>query len=263
MSTRRFISFIRTCQARGAFLLAWRYKQFLRTLNSKIYSNKDLIGTAELQVSDASMGVLRGTFKPIEKYFEIVQKEVWYFWNSKKVDYKRWKSLRFNVQLENGFFLSPIGGYTIEDSPEFPDEPKNIDIAGVHHQIITDFLETEPPRSFVEEPWAQLNIEQKLTFENELKMELPSKKSSTRLFKKHEPQHLLNGVNCSAICHDQRSDDVLYEINGTNVQDCFALVHLTWKGESEVEGYPNTKLYQDFDHFKHDRMYPDKADWKD
>lgn len=209
------------------------------------------------------MGVIRGTFKPVEKYFEIVQKEVWNFWDSEEVDYRRWESLRLNVQLENGLFLSPIGGYTIEDSAEFPEEPKYIDIAGVHHHTITDFLGTEPSRPFVEEPWSELRIEQKLAFEDELKKELSSKKSPILLFNKHEPEHLLHGVTFSAICHDQRSDDILFEINGTNIEECFALIHLTWKGKPEVEGYPSTKLYQDFDHFKHDRMYPDKADWED
>ena len=38
--------------------------------------------------------------------------------------------------LDNGYFLFPCGGYTIDDIPDLPNEPKRIDIAGVNLDIL-------------------------------------------------------------------------------------------------------------------------------
>jgi len=234
-----------------------------KVLKAKIFSHHQLIGTTELQVGDESMGGLFGEFVPTALYFDKVQRQVWKFWNTHQPDYKKWYPLRFNVQLENGAFLFPQGGYTIDDIEELPNEPKQINIAGADQDIIRDFLLTNPPRPFVEAPWCELNIEQKIGFENELNKELGLIQKSFFNFINKPTKHLLSGSEFSAFCYDQRNDDVLFEIRNHNLNKQFALVHLTWTGKKEREGYPNTLLYEDFDDFKYSTMYPDKADWEE
>jgi len=232
-------------------------------VKAKIFSHRQLIGTTDLQIGDETMGGVFGDFVPTELYFDEIQKSVWKFWQTNKPDYQKWYSLRLNVQLENGIFLCPQGGYTIDDIKELPDEPKRIDIAGIHHKIITDFLSANPPRPFVEEPWNELQIEQKIGFEDELKKELGIGEKSLFDFIKKQERHILFDSEFSAFCHDQRNDDVLFEIRKSDLDKQFALVHLTWTGKKEKEGYPNTTFYSDFDEFKYSRMYADKAEWED
>ena len=69
-------------------------------MNSRIYSNKELIGMANLEVGDDSMGCLFGEFRPNEKYFQIAQNVIREFWKTQKPDYSKLKSLRLNVQLD-------------------------------------------------------------------------------------------------------------------------------------------------------------------
>lgn len=232
-------------------------------MKAKVFSHHQLIGTAELKVGDEAMGVLFGEFIPTALYFNKVQKQVWKFWETPQPSYKKWHSLKFNVQLENGVFLFPQGGYTINDIEELPNEPKQINIAGANQTIIQDFLLTSPPRVLVEEPWSELNIEQKIGFENELKKELGNAQKSFFNFLNKPTKHLLADSEFSAFCYDQRNDDVLFEIRKPNLDQQFVLVHLTWTGKKEREGYPYTSLYTDFDEFKYSRMYPDKADWEE
>ncbi len=232
-------------------------------MKAKVFSHHQLIGTTELKVGDEAMGVLFGEFIPTALYFNKVQKQVWKFWETPQPDYKKWHSLKFNVQLENGVFLFPQGGYTIDDIEELPNEPKQINIAGVCQAIIQDFLLTNPPRILVEEPWSELNIEQKIGFENELKKELGIAQKSCFNFLNKPTKHLLADSEFSAFCYDQRNDDVLFEIRKPNLDQQFALVHLTWTGKKEREGYPYNSLYTDFDEFKHSKMYRDKADWEE
>jgi hypothetical protein len=232
-------------------------------VKAKIFSHRQLIGTTDLQVGDESMGGLFGDFIPTEIYFNKTQQCVWKFRQTNKPDYQKWYSLRLNVQLENGIFLYPHGGYTIDDFKELPDEPKRIDIAGVDHKIIKDYLLTNPPRPFVEEPWSELQIEQKIAFEDELKKELGIGGKSFFDFINKSASHILFDSEFSAFCHDQRNDDVLFEIKKPHFDKQFAIVHLTWTGKEEQEGYPNTEFYSDFDDFKYSRMYADKDEWED
>ena len=232
-------------------------------MKAKIFSHRQLIGTTVLQVGDESMGGIFGEFTPTEIYFDKIQKYVWEFWQTNKPDYKKWCSLRLNVQLENGVFLFPQGGYTIDDIKELPNEPKRIDITGVDNKILQDFLQTNPPRPFVEEPWNELQIEQKIAFEDELTKELGINEKSFFDFLSKQKNHILFDSEFSAFCHDQRSDDVLFEVKKHGLEKQFALVHLTWKSKKDIEGYPNTTFYSDFDDFKYSRMYADKAEWED
>ncbi len=229
-------------------------------MKAKIFSHRQLIGTTVLQVGDESMGGIFGEFTPTEIYFDKVQKYVWEFWQTNKQDYHKWYSLRLNVQLENGVFLFPEGGYTIDDIKELPNEPKRIDIVGVDSKVLQDFLQTNPPRPFVEEPWNELQIEQKIAFEDELKKELGIGDKSIFDIIKTSKRHILFDSQFSAFCHDQRNDDVLFEIRKPEFEKQFALVHLTWTSIKEREGYPNTTLYSDFDDFKYSKMYADKAE---
>ncbi len=101
-----------------------------------IYSHDKIIGTAELEVGDFSMGGLYGSFNPNQTYFNQIQKHAQEFLNTNGKNIKEWMSLRFNVQLENGMFLFPVGGITIEDSEELPEIAKRIDFAGIDTRII-------------------------------------------------------------------------------------------------------------------------------
>lgn len=232
-------------------------------MNAKVFSYRHLIGTAELQVGDKTMGGVFGNFVPTAYYFDNIQETVWEFWQRNKPDYKKWYSLRINVQLENGMFLFPQGGYTIDDIKELPNEPKRIDIAGVDNKVLQDFLLTNPPRPFVEEPWNELQIQQKIAFEDELKKELGLNDKSFSDYIIKQEKHILFDSEFSAFCHDRRNDDVLFEIRKHGFEKKFALVHLTWTGKKEAEGCPNTTFYSDFDDFKYSRMYADKAEWED
>jgi hypothetical protein len=232
---------------------------------ASIYSNTLLIGHTDLQVGDESMGCVFGEFTPTENYYKFVQKSVWEFWSTDKPNYQRWDALKINVQLVNGYFLYPIGGYTFDDVEEFPEEPKRIDIAGLYRHVIEDFFQTVPPRPFVEEPWATITIEQKLLFERELQTEIRNSPGSFFGVIESEGKHVLLDYHCSAVCKSLRCDDILFSIhNNKGSNKTYALVHLTFNGKTEESTmWPSTTLFDSFDNFKFERMYPDKAEWED
>ena len=70
-------------------------------MKARVFSHRQLIGTTELQVGDETLGGVFGNFVPTEYYFDKIQKSVWEFWQTNKPDYKKWYSLRLNVQIEN------------------------------------------------------------------------------------------------------------------------------------------------------------------
>ncbi len=234
-------------------------------MTASVYSNTTLIGHTDLQVGDESMGSVFGDFIPTENYYKFVQKSVWDVLATTKPGYKKWHSLNINVQLENGYFLYPIGGYTFDDAEEFPDETKRIDIAGLFRHVIEDFFLTEPSRPFVEESWERITIEQKILFDTELQREI--KRTSNSLFGiiKSTSKHTLADYKCSAVCKNGQADDILFSIHNTNRSDkCYALVHLTFSGKTEDNtAFPLTTLFDSFDAFKFERMYPDKAEGED
>jgi hypothetical protein len=221
-----------------------------------------LIGHTELKAGDISMGGVYGEFIPNDNYFKYIQKYVWDFWTAKNPDNKIWDSLRFTVQLENGFYLHPVGGYTFDNIREMPNEPIRIDIAGLSPQIIDDFILSNLSRPFVEEPWVTISIEQKLAFEDELQKETNKTGGLLSNLFKSESKHLLSGFSCSALCKNDSNDDVLFSVFDTNESEKnFALVHLTWSGKTENNSkWPSTILYDTFDNFKYEKMYPDKAE---
>ena len=220
-------------------------------MKATVFSHSDLIGTTALQIGDESMGALFGSFAPTRYYVDNIQPTVWKFWQSNKPDYRKWDVLRINVQLENGIFLFPQGGYTIDDVKELATAPKRIDIAGVDSKVLQAFSFTRPPGSFVQKPWHALRIEQKIAFEDELKKELGLNKSSVFDFTE---KHFLYNSKFSAIAHDQSNDDVLFEISKQGFEKRFAVVHLTWTGKKERKGYPFMTFYETFDDFKFSKM---------
>lgn len=121
-------------------------------MKATIFSHDDIIGTANLEVGDFSMGGIFGTFYPNEVYFEKIQKCVWSFWSSNNNSYNEWYSLNFKVQLENKIFSIPVGGITIDDIEELKDESIRIDLAGVDTKIIEDYFMEKPSRPFLEKP---------------------------------------------------------------------------------------------------------------
>jgi len=228
-------------------------------MNASVYSNTLLIGHTNLKVGDRTMGHVYGEFIPTEDYYKSIQQHVWAFWDSSGAD-KQWHLLRLNVQLENGCFLHPVGGYTIDDMEDTPGEPKQIDIAGVWNDVIENYFETVPPRPFTEEPWATITIEQKIFFEDELRKEITPQNTLPGIDKS---AHVLSGYECSAVCSNLHADDVLFSIHkqsGSNWS--YALVHLPYSKQTNSK-WPSTTFFESFDEFKFRRVYPDKADWQD
>ncbi len=232
-------------------------------MQSKVYSNKILIGKADLSISDDSMCVLSGEFIPNEDYLAI-RELIWKFNTTNDKDFDLWKSLRLNVQLENGYFLHAIGGISILDVQEFKEEKIDIEIAGVFRHVIDDFFKIEPQRLFIEEPWEDLTIDQKIAFENELKKEIGLDKGLINRLIGSKKKHVMTEYDFSALCTSGMNDNILFSIyRRMNYDFDFALVHLTWKQKQEVGNLPKTKFYKDFDDFKYNKMIPDKIEWEE
>jgi hypothetical protein len=229
-------------------------------MNATIYSHKTIIGTAELQIGDESTGGIFGQFIPNDNYYKDIQKYVWEFWSTSKPDYGKWHSLRFNAQLENGFFLFPYGGYTFEDSPDFPDEQKRIDIAGIDINLLSFSKDT------LIKPWSTIDIGQKISFEDELNREItPAKSFFDFLSFDKKDTHILVGAEVSTFAKYGPNDDVLFAVNKKVEKSTLATVHLTWisrkKGNSNY--FPATHFYLDFNDFVERRMKPDNKEWNE
>ncbi|MGN7783672.1 hypothetical protein ACTJIJ_04070 [Niabella sp. 22666] len=231
-------------------------------MKATIYSHMEIIGTTQLEAGDISMGGVWGVFHPNETYIQKIQQHAWNSTLSYSFQHQNWTALKLNILLDNGMFLLPAGGITFDDHQEFPEEQKRIYLAGIDTKIIEDFIATEAPRPFVEEPWDALTIEEKLMYEKELETEIRCPNSLLKILSKKHVPHILSDACFSAICKDQCSDDILFEIDSRSIKKRFAIVHLTWLGKPEKPGFPTTTLYNDYDEFKYFRMYPDKANWE-
>jgi hypothetical protein len=227
-------------------------------MTATIYSHKTIIGTTELQIGDEGMGGVFGQFVPNENYYKDIQKYVWDFWATNKPDYEKWYSLRFNAQLDNGFFLFPCGGYTFDDSPDLPDEPKRIDIAGIDLNLLSFSNDT------LLEPWSTVDIEQKIFFEDELSKEVtPVKSFFGFLSSAQKDNHILVDVEISTFAKYGPNDDVLFAVNKKGDNNRLATVHLTWKSRDREHSnyFPATHFYLDFNDFVERRMIHDNKDW--
>lgn len=221
-----------------------------------IYTHRIPIGTTKLIVTDVSMGVLSGVLEPNQNYLEV--QSVLQACNDEDTDKDGMlKSLRLSVQLENEYFLFPIGGIDIIDIRELGEGPIQIDIAGVHSHVIEDFFEKRGGVPVLHEPWEFVSIDQKIGFEDELRKEVGG------YIRKGEQTHDLNGVSASALASTGgMNDDVLFAIHASSVQYRFVVVHLTWGGRGEQRNFPTFTYYTSFDDFINNRMYPDKVDWE-
>lgn len=227
-------------------------------MNATIYSHKIIIGSVALQVGDRSMGCVFGQFIPNDNYYKDIQKFVWEFWETNKPDYKKWYSLRFNARLDNGFFLFPEGGYTFEDSPEFTNEPKRINIAGIDFDLLHFTKDT------LLEPWSTIDISQKISFEDELTKEItPVKSIFNFLTDQNKDNHTLVGAKFSTLANYGPSDDVLFIVKKKGEASSLATVHLTWmiRKKEHSNYFPATHFYLDFDDFSEKRMKPDNIEW--
>lgn len=83
-----------------------------------------------------------------------------------------------------------------------------------------------------------------------------------KIFSNNQKNDDLSRMEFSAFCHDQRNDDVLFEIQNTKREDKFVLVHLTWTGNKEQKGCPRTEYFKDYNEFVTLRMIPDKIAWE-
>ena len=224
-------------------------------MNATIYSNTTIIGTVSLQVGDESMGCLFGKFIPNENYFKDIQKSVWEFWSTNNPDYNKWHSLRLNALLDNGFFLFPEGGFTFDDSPEFPNTTIRIDIAGA------DIALFNFSNKILLEPWYTISINQKIIYEDELFKEITPDTSFFYLPTINKSnKHPLIGAKYSAFAKYGPNDDVLFLVTKNGESSRFAIVHLTWSGSGN-QHFPSAKFYLDFDEFLNKRMIPDNLEW--
>ena len=108
-----------------------------------------------------------------------------------------------------------------------------------------------------------LSIEGKIGLENELFKEIGLRGSSLFGFLKlKNNRHKLADFEFSALASYRCSDDVLFAINKKGFDKKFAIIHLTWKGEKEVDGFPGIDFFDNFDCFKFQRIYPDKVEWE-
>lgn len=235
-------------------------------MKANIFSNTNLIGTTELQVGDESRGCLYGVFLPTNYYFEHTQKYVWKFLETNKPNFEFWNSLRINVQLENGYFVFPQGGITFDDLSNLSHESLKIDIIGVDRHVINDFFHENLSIPFLKEPWTTISIEQKITFEDELRKEIGLKSNETSFFgffKSKHKAHILTEFVTSALGKFQSNDDVLFVTKNTEISSTFAVVHLTWKGEKESRKFPSVHFYENFEEFCNLRMKVDISEWNE
>lgn len=235
-------------------------------MKAEIFSHAKYLGSVELQVGDESMGHLYGVLSPSRCYYTEIREYVWRFNALHVPDFDEWLSLTFNIQLENGYFIYAAGGITFDDIRDLPNEPIQVNIAGVDGHVINDFFLSPEPRPFTEKPWEPILIEQKLLFEDELRKEVGIRKNKTSSISKFlniVNTHPLADYHFSALCQDSRFDDILFVTRKDGVETGFVVIHLTWRGSEEPKGFPKTIFYKDFDEFKYLKMYPDKADWED
>ncbi|WP_286752584.1 MULTISPECIES: hypothetical protein [Sphingobacterium] len=227
-----------------------------------IYSYDKIIGSAQLEAGDFSMGGLYGYFNPNQTYFAQIQQHAQEFLNTNGQNLKEWLALRLNIQLENGLFLFPTGGITIEDSEELPEEPKRIHLAGVDTKIIEDFIIENPTTAFVEYPWDAISIEKKLAFEDMLYKEIDSSGSIVDYLRSHSTNTILKGATVSAFCINVNSSQVLFEIQSKKIDQRFALIAFKQSDRDGTHLLKGIKLFNDFDEFKDLKMYPDRNQWE-
>ncbi|MCR1795691.1 hypothetical protein [Leptospira sp. id769339] len=222
-------------------------------MKANVFSHTQLIGTANLEVCDESMGCICGEFYPTDIYLGEIQTYAISIQETGKLNDEKWNSFRINIQLENGYFIPSSVGVLIQDFDKSLSSPKTIDIVRLDRHIFEDFFKNQTSIDFVIPPWYSISIEQKIAFEDELFKELGEKSKIPFLSKLFPSKHVLSEFEVSALCKDARSDDVLFMVRNKKSDMEFAVVHLTWLGKKEQTGFPRTEFYKDFNHFRTER----------
>jgi hypothetical protein len=196
-----------------------------------IYSNKLLIGTTDFRNQFGSMGHIWGNFYPNEDY-ETIRPQVQAFLLSDNRNLNDWLALRFNVQLENGHFIFPVGGYDLSDFPDFPDERMEIHLAGVDFHIYFDYFENE--KTFLYDPWSRITIEEKNDIEESTHVKI-----------------CFNETSFSALARNEVNNSVLFSINGRD-SNSFAVIDFDIDNK-----ICSTNYFLDFADFIERRMVQD------
>lgn len=228
-------------------------------MKAYIYSEQHLIGETNLVPIDVTMGCVQGIFKPTEYYVNSIRLQVWIINNKPS---SGWRHLQLSIQLETGYFLHPIGGCTINDITELPNEPITIDIMGLQEEVIRKYFSDQPIVPFISASWDTLSIERKLTLEEQLKKEVPARERKFPWLWSTKNKHVLAGIPCAALCADGGSDDVLFSVTGMPPYN-FAMVHLTWGRPEPDPAYPLTSLFETYEEFQQQVLEPLKEFWTD
>ena len=72
------------------------------------------------------------------------------------------------------------------------------------------------------------------------------------------PKHVLYGLTARAVAARIDRDDVLFEIEGTDM--ALAVVHLTWRKESDPR-WPTTRFFASWEQWVRDGMLPDHQEY--
>lgn len=218
----------------------------MSNMKANIYAHQQIIGIAELQITDESMGVVAGNFLPTEHY-DNIKKVIWEFHDlDSKTGYNDLNNLRLNAQLENELFLFPLGGFLINDIEALPNEIKTFEAVGIYRHIIEDCFLTNLSTISLPENWELISIEQKIAFEDELAKEIGI----------YTKKHKLNDFDFCAIATSSINDDVLFAIHkqgGSKFN--YAVIHLTWRQKFEDnDNFTMTEFFEDFNHFLNDHL---------
>lgn len=227
----------------------------------KVFSRTLHIGTAELRDTLGGMGTMYGKFSPNENYSQ-VKKQI-----QENNDFKphqsitEWHYLRFNAQLESGYFLFAIGDFSIDDFVEFQEEQLTLQLAGVL-PCVFEYHRNEDPvdlrvkeRDFLSEPWQKITIEEKIAFEDELEKEIGLPRLYNKEIWNTPNNHPLAQTEFSALAKNTLTNEVIFSIHGKptiirenrEIAAFITVVNLTWSGKKEFGNLPQIKFYHDLD----------------
>lgn len=225
----------------------------------KVFSRKLHIGNAELRNTLSGMGAMYGKFFPNENY-QYIRKEILDWNESRGADFhQRWRDLRFNAQLESGYFLFAIGHFSVDDFENCSDDELFLSLAGVLPCV---FIRSNEPddstvkeRQFLSEPWRKITIEEKIAFEDELEKEIGLPRLYNKEIWNTPNNHPLAQTEFSALAKNSLTNEVVFSIHGEptiirenrKVSAFIAVVNLTWSSKKEVGNLPQIKFYQDVD----------------
>lgn len=108
-------------------------------MKATVFSKSSIIGFADLEIGDYSMGGLFGTFTPNDFYLQMVQSKVQAIIDDDIWDVTKIEDLYFEVKMSDGYTLDAVGGIVIYDSNLF-DEPIQIELAGVASDVIDRYF---------------------------------------------------------------------------------------------------------------------------